>query len=131
MNSFSVVILTKEGVAYDGLASSLYVPSSKGPLGLLPGYTPTISPLVDGVGKLINEEGRAFYFALRHGVVEVKPEKVYVLVSAATPFPSEEAAKESLHGVSVPPKGGDEVKKAEAALTGTYADYKQNSYNGK
>ncbi|MCI1245142.1 MAG: hypothetical protein LKG11_04300 [Bacilli bacterium] len=131
MKPFSLVILTNEGVLYDGEALSLYVSSSKGPLGLLPGYTPTIAELSDGVATLVDEGNRKIYFALGGGALEVKPEKVFVLASRGKRFPKEEDAKAWLASVSGPQKGSSEVERAKAALTGTFADYKQNTYNRK
>ncbi|MCI2111513.1 MAG: hypothetical protein LKK13_04125 [Bacilli bacterium] len=125
MKPFSLVILTSEGVLYDGEAFSLYVASSKGPMGLLPGYTPTIAELTDGVATLVDEANRKTYFALGHGALEVKPEKVFVLASRGKRFPKEEDAKAWLRNVSAPRKGFSEVERAKAALTGTFAEYKQ------
>jgi len=96
MNPFEVVILSPEGIAFEGEVLSLYVPSSKGPLGILPGYTPTISPLVDGVGTIVTDERVTTYFGLRHGVLEVKPEKTFILVHEAKRCSSEKEAKEWL-----------------------------------
>jgi F0F1-type ATP synthase epsilon subunit len=131
MSSFDLVILTPEGIAYEGAAVELYVPSSKGPLGILPGYTATISPLVDGVAHVTSAERVTAYFALRHGVLEVRPDKVIVLSQGATRFQKEEDAREFLSESKSPKNPDSEVKLAAAALTGNYADYKKGSYNPK
>jgi len=93
MNPFEVVILSPEGIAFEGEVLSLYVPSSKGPLGILPGYTPTISPLVDGVATIVTDERLTAFFGLRHGVLEVKPEKTFILVHEAKRCSSEQEAQ--------------------------------------
>jgi F-type H+-transporting ATPase subunit epsilon len=97
MDSLSVIVLTPhEGKVYEGPALELYVPSRKGPLGICPGYTSTVAPLVKGIARLKTPENRNFYFVISGGVLEVKPDKVYVLSESATRYENEEEAKAAL-----------------------------------
>ena len=97
MDSLSVIVLTPhEGKVYEGDALELYVPSHKGPLGIYPGYTPTVAPLVKGLARLKTPERRDLYFVISGGVLEVKPDKVFVLSESAQRFDKEEEAKAAL-----------------------------------
>jgi F0F1-type ATP synthase epsilon subunit len=125
--NLDLVILSPEGVVYEGEVLSLYVPSEKGPLGILPGYTPTIAPLRDGVGKALDAlKKTAFYFVCFGGALEVKPDGVVVSSPEARLFPKEEEAVEALKkGRSTPSSQSLEVQRATAALTSTYAESKK------
>ncbi|HBE98912.1 MAG TPA: hypothetical protein DDW18_02600 [Firmicutes bacterium] len=97
MASLLLNVLTPEGLAFEGEASYVSLPSKKGVLGLMPGYTPLISPLADkGVLKIILPNNEERFFAISFGAVEVKKEKTIILTEKAFPAESEEKAKKLL-----------------------------------
>ena len=96
----NLVILTPGGVAFEGPCSEAYFPSSKGPLGILPGYTSIVAELANtGVIK-ITVIDKTRFFSVWHGVLEVKPDKIVCLTENAIEAASEEEALELIKGVS-------------------------------
>ena len=90
-------VLTPEGLAFEGETSYVSIPSKKGVLGLMPGYTTLISPLADkGVLKIVLPNHKERFFAISFGAVEVKKEKTIILTEKAFPAENEEEAKKLL-----------------------------------
>ena len=90
-------VLTPEGLAFEGETSYVSIPSKKGVLGLMPGYTTLISPCMQEVSTIMvlpNQEER--FFAISFGAVEVKKEKTIILTEKAFPAENEEEAKKLL-----------------------------------
>jgi len=84
MKDITLTILTPQGLAYEGEVEEVYVPTSKGPLGVLPGHTPYIAVLADeGILHFHTEDKNERYFVLRYGALEVKPDKTIVLTNLA------------------------------------------------
>lgn len=117
MNPIALKVLTPNGLAYEGDVLEVYVPTRKGPLGVLPGHTSYIAPLADyGVLRLIDKEHATRYFGLSHGVLEVKPETTIVLSECAYGAPSAEAALLLAKKDPAVAKDDHSVLSAQAAL---------------
>ena len=113
-SSLLVTIVTPSGIVFEGEVASLLVPSSRGPLGLLPGYTPLIAELAPkGVLTLTLQEGLKRYFVLFHGALEVKPERTYLLTDKAIPASNEEEANRIL--ASLPSSSHPDDRQFETA----------------
>jgi F-type H+-transporting ATPase subunit epsilon len=70
MNSFSLKIVTPDGVKFDGQAQTLIVRTTTGDLGILAGHTNCVAPL--GMGRAtIVVEGKPRYGACIGGMVSV------------------------------------------------------------
>ena len=113
-----LLLLTPQGIAFEGECDEVYLPTTRGPLGIMAGYTPVIGELKPtGVAK-VTLRGKSSYFALWHGAVEVKPEdKIVVLSETALEASSEEEALELIKGrpLSIP-KDEEDIKVASAKL---------------
>jgi F-type H+-transporting ATPase subunit epsilon len=84
MKDITLTILTPQGLAYEGEVEEVYVPTSKGPLGVLPGHTPYVAVIADaGVLHFHTADKKERFFALRYGALEVKPDKTIVLSNMA------------------------------------------------
>jgi len=91
-----VRLLSPSGVLFEGEASSLYVPSLKGPLGVLEGYTSVIEPLAEEGLIAVNDGKARRFFVSRGGVLEVKPGEAMILAGEIKEYSSEEEARKSL-----------------------------------
>lgn len=96
--SFSLILVTPNGVSYDGEANYCYIPASNGPIGILPGHAPFIGRITShgGVVHFQETNGKVRYFGVKNGAAEVKKEKTLVLVESAKEFSSLEEAKAAL-----------------------------------
>lgn len=96
--TFPLTIVSPKGVIFDGEVNYCYVPSSCGPLGILPGHTPIIARVDEKGGVLRYEEanGTLHIYAIRSGALEVKKEKAILLVESIKKADSLEQAKELL-----------------------------------
>ena len=113
-----LLILTPNGIAYEGECDEVYLPTTRGPMGIMKGYTPVVGELrPTGVCK-ITSHGRSEFFALWHGAVEVKPDdQIVVLSETALPADSEEEALELIKGRPLTiGKDEEDVKVASAKL---------------
>lgn len=119
--SLLVTIVTPHGIAFEGEVAALLVPSSRGPLGLLPGYTPLIAELAPkGILTLTMQEGQKRYFVLFDGALEVKPERTYVLTDKAVPASNEEEANRMLASLPLSSASDDhQLETATAKLQGS------------
>lgn len=70
MNSFSLTIVTPDGVQFEGLAEALTVRTTTGDLGILAGHINCVAPLGMGLAS-ITAEGQKRYAACMGGVVSV------------------------------------------------------------
>ena len=110
--------LTPNGIAFEGECDELYLPTTRGPMGIMRGYTPVVGELKPtGVAK-ITSFGKSRFFALWHGAVEVKPDdKIVVLSETALEADSEEEALELIKGRPLTiNKDEEDVKVASAKL---------------
>jgi F-type H+-transporting ATPase subunit epsilon len=113
-----LLILTPNGIAFEGECDELYLPTTRGPMGIMRGYTPVVGELKPtGVAK-ITSFGKSRFFALWHGAVEVKPDdKIVVLSETALEADSEEEALELIKGRPLTiNKDEEDVKVASAKL---------------
>ncbi len=115
--TFSLLILSPNGVIYEGKASVCYVPTAVGPLGILPGHTPLIDRINEkgGVLRFDDERGKTHYLALSDGALHVSKEKVMVLATKAIEAASIEKAKELLLSFSSAKDGRMEEKDIKLA----------------
>ena len=113
-----LLILTPNGIAFEGECDELYLPTTRGPMGIMRGYTPVVGELKPtGVAK-ITSFGKSRFFALWHGAVEVKPDdKIVVLSETALEADSEEEALELIKGRPLTiDKDEEDVKVASVKL---------------
>ena len=113
-----LLILTPNGIAFEGECDEIYLPTTRGPLGIMKGYTPVVGELrPTGVAK-ITSYGSSTFFALWHGAVEVKPDdKIVVLSETAIEASSEEEALKLIEGKPLSiNKDEEDVKVASVKL---------------
>lgn len=117
-----VEIVSEDRMVYEGQADIVVVPGVSGEMGILPNHAPLISTLGFGILKvrLANEEE---FFTVSGGIVEVQPDVVTVLASAAEnvneiDFSRAEAAKRRAEELlkEGPPPDTDTYLALEAAL---------------
>lgn len=75
MNSFSLRIVTPDGLAYDGQAEELIVRTTTGDLGILAGHVNCVAPLGMGRATVVSE-GKKRYAACIGGMLSVVDGKV-------------------------------------------------------
>lgn len=116
--NFPLTVLSPAGIGYDGNVSYCYIPSSNGPIGVLPSHTPLIARISDkgGVLRFADDNGRIHFFAIKSGAAEVKKEKTIIIASFANEAPSLDEAKALLEATSKTEseeKADNDVKLAE------------------
>lgn len=83
MNTLTLELITPERIAFeDSEVLSVTVPSEDGQMGILPYHTPLLAKLTDGEMK-ITKKGEEFFIAIGGGFVEVRNNKVTILVTRA------------------------------------------------
>ena len=70
MNTFSLKIVTPDGVQFDGLAESVTVRTTSGDMGILAGHTNCVAPLGMGMAT-VTVDGQKRYGACIGGMVTV------------------------------------------------------------
>lgn len=113
-----LLILTPNGIAFEGECDEAYLPLTGGPLGVMKGHTPFLGELKPtGVAK-ITSYGKSTFFALWHGAAEVKPDdEIVILSETALEADSEEEALELIKGRPLTVgKDEEDVKVASAKL---------------
>lgn len=129
MNSFPLTILTPMGVVYEGNVSQAYLPSRRGPLGILFGHTPVLAPLSEkpAIMQIVDEAGVRKYFVISGGAAEVKKEETFVLTEKCEMAGNEETAKQLLleKREKVEKDINNDVKIGEARLTSAYPPSRQ------
>lgn len=78
----TVDLITPEGIAYQGEAISVTLPSGDGEITVLPGHMSLISTILPGTMIVRSVEGEQV-FAIARGVIEVSPTSVRVLSDIA------------------------------------------------
>jgi F-type H+-transporting ATPase subunit epsilon len=81
MASFNLSILTPESQATESAVDSLVAPGLKGSFGVLSGHAPMIAALQRGILRA-EARGRALYFVVGEGVLEVRRNEVVVLTGS-------------------------------------------------
>ncbi len=98
MSSLNLSVLTPKGKVFEDTVSYAMVPSTKGPLGIMPGHTTLIAPLAsEGILKIIKTNKEEIYFVVSFGALEVKKEKTIVLAETAIKASSKEDAEIKLN----------------------------------
>ncbi|MFN2194580.1 MAG: ATP synthase F1 subunit epsilon [Anaerolineales bacterium] len=77
-----VEIVSEDRMVYEGQADIVVVPGVGGEMGILPNHAPLISTLGFGILK-VRLAGEEEVFTISGGIVEVQPDIVTVLASAA------------------------------------------------
>jgi F-type H+-transporting ATPase subunit epsilon len=80
--SIRVEIVSEDRLVYEGDADIVVVPGIEGEMGILPNHAPLISTLRFGILK-IRHKGEEEIFTISGGLVEVQPDVVTVLATAA------------------------------------------------
>lgn len=116
--TLDLVILSPNGVVYEGQVSEAYFPLGNGPIGIYPGHTPYLGQLKPSGVIKIKEVSFPRFFAVKHGALQVKPDnKVIVVTENAVEASSEEEAIELAKGPSFSIKLDEkDVEKAEAKI---------------
>ncbi|WP_411842632.1 F0F1 ATP synthase subunit epsilon [Salinicoccus sp. HZC-1] len=82
MNKIALDVVTPNGsVYYKEDCEIIILQTKQGELGVMAGHVPTVAALKIG-GLRVKVDGRFEYFAVTDGFVEIRPEKVSVLVQA-------------------------------------------------
>jgi F-type H+-transporting ATPase subunit epsilon len=131
MKEIALTILTPHGLAYEGEVEEVYVPTSKGPLGVLPGHTPYIAVLAEaGVCHFRTADKKEHYFALRYGSLEVKSDKTIVLSDVALAADTLEKAQSLLLSSPIPAyKKGASKEKEGAKVVSPTSPSSEKPYN--
>lgn len=79
--SLEVMILLSDKTLYDGEAFSVFVPTTKGIVAVLPYHTPIIMLLKEGEIKVSTNQGLVNVASINEGVALVDDNKLTVLVS--------------------------------------------------
>jgi F-type H+-transporting ATPase subunit epsilon len=137
MSTFvNLTILSPKGLLYEGEVKEVYVPSSSGPLGILPGHTPYIASLNSkgGVLKLAEAStNNELFFVIYGGALEVKKDKTFVLCEEGNRVSSFEEGEKFLKNNRIKETSplNNDVKRAEASLTSTYSKSSPSSISAK
>jgi|LAHS01.1.fsa_nt_gb F-type H+-transporting ATPase subunit epsilon len=132
-NPLNFTIYTANGLVFEGDVLWAYLPSTKGPLGILPGHTPIVAALADkGVIRLETISHELRFFAVYYGAVEVKKDKTLILSEECLSAPSLSEAEAILSKPSeVISRHSPDVLRAKIALQTPYAKPSQTTYNKK
>ncbi len=83
MNTLQLELITPERIAFqDSEVLSVTVPSKDGEMGILPHHTALLAQLTEGEMKIV-KKGEELFLAIGGGFVEVKNNKVIILVTRA------------------------------------------------
>ena len=96
MNTLSLNIVTPNGSVYDREDVTLAVlQTTAGEIGVMYGHIPTVAALEIGYAK-INFDGGSEYIAVSEGFVEVRQDKLSIIVQTAEPANEIDAARAEL-----------------------------------
>jgi F-type H+-transporting ATPase subunit epsilon len=76
-------IITPDKKIYEGDIRSIRVPGKKGSFQVLKDHAPIISTLENGPVFIVDQEGRETKLEINGGVIEVKMNKIILLVESA------------------------------------------------
>ncbi len=82
-STIQVEIVSAEESIFSGEAQMVYAPAIMGEVGIAPRHTPLISPLKPGEVRLDMGDGKAEFFFVSGGRLEVQPHLVTVLSDTA------------------------------------------------
>jgi len=80
---FNARVITQEKILFEGNVESVVAPAVDGQLGILSKHAPLMAALGKGVLK-IRSQGKKIYFAVFGGFLQVKENRLIVLVDKAT-----------------------------------------------
>jgi len=80
MTNLKIVIIGKEGIAYEGEAEAVFLPTQIGVIEVLPNHTQLISALSKGEIVLKNENLEK-KFLISSGVLEVRPKSNVIILA--------------------------------------------------
>ena len=83
MATIKLEVVSPDRLVYSGDISMLIFRSTNGELGILPKHAPLVTGLIPHALRIKDEEGAEQLMAVSGGFVEVTPEKIAVLASAA------------------------------------------------
>ena len=83
MKTVTVNIVTPDGPVYDSEVAMVIAKTTSGEIGVLAGHIPMVAPLAIGAVKLKKADGSSEIVAVNGGFIEIRPEKVSILASAA------------------------------------------------
>ena len=96
MNTLSLNIVTPNGSVYDREDVTLAVlQTTAGEIGVMYGHIPTVAALEIGYAK-INFDGGSEYIAVSEGFVEVRQDKLSIIVQTAEPAKEIDVARAEL-----------------------------------
>ena len=96
MNTLSLNIVTPNGSVYDREDVTLAVlQTTAGEIGVMYGHIPTVAALEIGYAK-INFDGGSEYIAVSEGFVEVRQDKLSIIVQTAEPANEIDVARAEL-----------------------------------
>jgi len=80
----NIEIITPEKKIYEGEVRSVRVPGKKGSFQVLKDHAPIVSTLENGPVFIIDTKGKKTTFNIDGGVIEIKSNKIILLVEAVT-----------------------------------------------
>ena len=83
MKTVTVNIVTPDGPVYDSEVAMVIAKTTSGEIGVLAGHIPMVAPLAIGAVKLRKADGSSEIVAVNGGFIEIRPEKISILASAA------------------------------------------------
>ena len=95
MSDIHVSIVTPEGKAYDGPASSVVAPGMEGTFGVLSSHAPLISGLQRGIVK-IEAADKTHFFVMDRGIAEVSENQMVLLADRVEAAESKDDADAKL-----------------------------------
>lgn len=81
--TFSCHVVSAEEEIYSGEVEMISATGTLGELGILPGHTPLLSPLVPGPVVIRNAQGEQEVVYVSGGTLEVQPKEVTILADTA------------------------------------------------
>ncbi|OCS85263.1 F0F1 ATP synthase subunit epsilon [Caryophanon latum] len=83
MKTVTVNIVTPDGPVYDGEVTMVIAKTVAGDIGVLAGHVPMVAPLAISAVKLNKADGKSDVVTVSGGFVEVRPDKISILATAA------------------------------------------------
>ena len=120
MSSLKVDVVTAEGRVFSGDADVVVAPGVEGQLGILSHHAPLMTMLQPGT-LMVRKGGEEVFIAVSGGFLEVRPDRVIILVDAAERAENidaqraEEAKKRAEERLKEKPQGMESAR-TEAAL---------------
>ena len=109
MATIQVDIVSAEGEIYSGEATMVFAPASMGEVGITPRHAPLLTTLKPGEVRVEDTDGKANFFYITGGMLEIQPHLVTVLADTAlrgdqldeaAALAARDEARNALEGVS-------------------------------